>query len=178
MQHMEAAIITGVVAVLLWALSRVPGFSAAARLTSSIERDLRILRELPDGQARDEWKSIVESQVLELAELRRPSRERSAVVRMATGSPLSLVVARAGAFVLVASTVWMLPRVRDDQNQDLELGAWSWVGLAVILLLTIGMVVATVAQEREFRRDVRRLDDFWEKRRRRAAPDEAADGSH
>lgn len=170
---MEAALITGSVAVLLWVLSRIPGFSAAARLTASVERDLRILEHLPESPARDEWAALVESQVLDLVALRRPAgKPDGPVLLLAAADSRWGWVLRVMAVVALAAATIMTPLLAagDSRPQaDLSAGELAIV-TGTLVAAVFGMAAEVVWQRRE-RRKARAAHDARRRARRHSMGD-------
>jgi len=173
---MEASVIAGLVAVLLWVLSRVPGFTATARLAAALERDLRIFEKLPSGRAHNELSTLVEAQALELVRLRRealatpertpPSRERPLPELLS-----SRVLARAGVLASLAAAGLFLTSPEDSSRLDGQ-GIATLVVASVVVLASGVLAVVTVVREAREIRVLRARHDERHRRRGLSTPPE------
>lgn len=64
-------------------LARVPALTVEGRMVSRLERDTKLLPQIPEGQARDSWLAMVVDQSTAIVEYRREASARSVSLRRA-----------------------------------------------------------------------------------------------
>lgn len=91
-------------------LARVPALSVDGRMVGRLERDTKLLPEIPDGPAHDAWLSMVNDQANAIVEYRREASNRALSRRRLALQGLGALV----AVVVVVAWSWSIARVVDS----------------------------------------------------------------
>lgn len=102
-----ATFLSGAVLALL---ARVPALSVDGRMVGRLERDLKLLTQVPHGAAQDAWESMVNDQAVAIVEYRREASNRALGRKRA----VSQVVLSVGVAMGIGYWGWSVASISDS----------------------------------------------------------------